>query len=484
VPGDEYDAVVVGSGPNGLVAANVLADAGASVHVIEAQATLGGGTRTEALTRPGFLHDVCSCIHPLAAASPGLRSLELERYGLVFRAPELNLAHPLPDGSAAVLANDLERTAESLGRDGTAWKRTMRPFVDRWEMLFEHTLRPIRVPVPPILLARFAAIGLRSSDAFVRSRFEGCHAQALFSGIAAHSMDPLDRPVTAAFGLMLAVAGHAVGWPVAEGGSAAISRALTVRLGERGGTYSVGTEVTSMADLPRSRVVLFDLTPRQIARIAGDALPRHYLDRLRRFRYGPGVCKLDWALRGPIPWRAEAARRAGTVHVVGTLDELLESERAVAGGKVAERPFVLVAQPSLFDPTRAPPGRHTGWAYCHVPNGSGFDATERVEAQIERFAPGFRELVIERHVFTTDALEAHDANLVGGDIGGGSNDLVQFLARPFPRWNPYATPNPRLFLCSSSTPPGGGTHGMCGYWAAEAALKNLARRDRSPRAVA
>jgi phytoene dehydrogenase-like protein len=465
--------VIVGAGPNGLAAANVLVDAGQSVTVFEAEPNAGGGSRSAALTEPGFVHDICSAIHPLGVASPCFRELGLERHGLRFRWPAIHLAHPFDDGTAAALHSSLDATAETLLDDGDAWKSMMRPFVDEWGTLLAATLRPIRDPRPLGLLARFGSLALRSSDALVRARFTGGAARALFGGAAAHSLQPLGAPGTASFGLMLLLAGHSVGWPCAEGGSQAIADALVRRLVAGGGELRLGTEVTSLDDLPRTRVVLFDLTPAQVARIAKDALPSGYVRRLERYRYGPGVFKLDWSLDAPIPWRAEACRRAGTVHVVGSYAELAASERAIADGRIPEKPFVLVAQQSCFDESRAPAPRHTGWAYCHVPNGASGVPTSNIEAQIERFAPGFRDLVRARHAMGPAEFEAHDANLVGGDIGGGSNDLWQFLFRPFPRRDPYATPNPRIFLCSSSTPPGGGVHGMCGYWAARSALTRL-----------
>ncbi len=470
----EYDAVVVGAGPNGLAAANRLADADLRVLVLEAQASIGGGSRSSALTEPGFVHDVCSAIHPLGAASPCFRRLELEAYGLRWRTPEVHLAHPFDDGTAAVIGPSIAATADSLGPEGAAWARLVGPFVDRFDALARGTLRPIRVPSPPLLLARFGLVALRSCDGLVRARFEGGRARALFGGCCAHSMLPLERAGTAAFGLMLVAAAHAVGWPCAEGGSQAIADALAARLRDRGGSIRTSTEVRSLRDLPSHRVVLFDVTPAQLARIAGDALPPRYLRRLARYRYGPGVFKLDFSLDAPIPWTAEACRSAGTVHLAGTYDELAASERAVHEGRVPEAPFVLVAQQSVFDSSRAPAGMHTGWAYCHVPNGSAEDAARAIEAQIERFAPGFRDVVRERHAMSVADFEAHDANLVGGDIGGGANDLAQFLLRPFPRLDPYTTPNPRIFLCSSATPPGGGVHGMCGDLAARSALRRLA----------
>jgi phytoene dehydrogenase-like protein len=467
-----FDAIVVGAGPNGLTAANCLADRGLSVLVLEANDTIGGGARSAESTLPGFVHDLCSAIHPFGVASPNFRSLELERYGLVWQQPELAMAHPLPDGSAAVLDRALERTLESLGPDANAYQRLLNPFLSELDALFEETLRPMRFPRRPLLLARFGWTALKSC-ARVVSRFRGEAARALFAGCAAHSLRPLEEVATASFGLMLALSGHKVGWPCARGGSQAVADALARRLAQRGGEIRTSTVVNALRELPDSRVVLFDVTPRQLLGIAGDALPARYRRRLGRYRYGPGIFKLDWALSGPIPWRAEACRRAGTVHLGGSFEEIASGERQVILGRPPERPFVLVAQQSIFDPTRAPPGQHTGWAYCHVPHASTVDMTRTIEDQIERFAPGFHQVILARRGWNSSDIEARNANMIGGDIGGGANDVWQFLFRPLLRYDPYSTPNPRLFLCSSSTPPGGGVHGMCGYWAARSALRRL-----------
>jgi phytoene dehydrogenase-like protein len=468
------DAVVVGAGPNGLTAAVLLSAAGLSVLVLERNARIGGSCRTEALTLPGFAHDVCGAIHPMASVSPVFRRLPLAAHGLTWNQAPLPLAHPLDDGQAAVLERSLEATAAAFGgHDGKAWSRLMRPFVDRSEALFSSILRPVRIPEHPLLMTRFGLVGLQSSERLVRRRFEGAPARALFAGCAAHSFLALSDPGSASFGLVLAAAGHAVDWPIAHGGSQRIVDALASLARANGCEIRTDTTVRSLDDIPASRAVLFDVTPRQLEAIAGDHLSPSYRRNLQRFRYGPGAFKIDYALSGPIPWRAEACRRAATVHVGGTCEEVARSEADMANGRMADRPFVLVAQQSLFDDTRAPAGRHTGWAYCHVPNGATVDMTERIERQIERFAPGFRDLILARHVMPPAALEAHNPNLVGGDIGGGSNVLDQVLMRPFTRWNPYTTSNPRLYLCSSSTPPGAGVHGMCGYWAARTVLRRV-----------
>jgi phytoene dehydrogenase-like protein len=469
--GGRYDAVVVGAGPNGLAAAAVLARAGLAVLVLEANETVGGGARSAALTLPGYLHDVCSAIYPMAVAAPLFGELGLEAHGLAWTHPAAPLAHPLDDGPAALLERSVEATGATLGEDAAAWRRAIGLFAARADRLFPALLGPPRPPRHPLLLARFGLRAIRSARGLAESRFRGARARALFAGCAAHSVLPLEAPASAAIGLVLAVAGHAVGWPFPRGGSQRIADALAAAVRALGGEIETGRRVRSIEELPRARAILFDVTPRQLARIAGRHLPKHYLRRLARFRYGPGVFKLDWALEGPIPWRAAECARAATVHVGGTLDEIAAAEVAVARGEHPERPFVLLAQQSLFDPSRAPAARHTGWAYCHVPAGSPLDMTERIEAQVERFAPGFRDRILARSRMGPADFERHDENYVGGDITGGRNDLAQLIARPVLGLVPYATPNPRIFLCSSSTPPGGGVHGMCGYHAARAALR-------------
>ncbi|PYQ32455.1 MAG: FAD-dependent oxidoreductase [Acidobacteria bacterium] len=469
----EFDAVVVGGGPNGLAAAIVLARAGLSVVVLEANETIGGGARTEALTLPGFRHDICSAIHPMAMLSPLFRSLPLAEHGLKWIEPPFALAHPLDDGTAAILERSVEATAARLGADAAAYQGLLEPLTRRSAALFSEILGPIHLlPRHPFVLARFGVSAIRSALA-VAERFRSDSVRALWGGCAAHSFVPLDRAGTASFGLALALAGHAVGWPIPQGGSDAIVRALAGYLRSLGGEIRTNYRVTAMGDVPPSRAVLFDVTPRQLVQIAGDQLPPRYVRRLSRFRYGPGVFKIDWALDGPIPWRAPDCARAGTVHVGGTIEEIARHESEVWRGRTTDRPFTLVAQQSAFDPSRAPVGKHTGWAYCHVPHGSTADMTDAIERQVERFAPGFRDRILQRHTMNTAQFEAYDANVIGGDIGGGANTLLQFLARPVLAIDPYATPNRRIFLCSSSTPPGGGVHGMCGYWGARSALRRV-----------
>ena len=466
------DAVVVGSGPNGLAAAVALAQAGRSVVVREAAEVIGGGTRTEELTLPGYLHDVCSTVHPLGVSSPFFRTLPLEEHGLEWVHSPACLAHPFDDGSVALLERSMEATGETLGPDAKAWKKLMGTWVDRWLVLAEDVLGPLEFPDHPFLLARFGLQGLRPAYGLAKSALKGDHARALFAGNAAHSMVPLTQSPTAAFGLTLVAAGHAVGWPIAQGGSRSISRALASYLRSMGGEIVTGAPVENLDELQRVPLVLLDLTPRQVLRIAGHRLSGRYRRALERFRYGAGSFKMDWALSEPIPWRSPECRRAATVHLGGTLDEIAASEHAPLEGKVPEKPFVLLAQPTLFDPSRAPEGKHVAWAYCHVPYGCDVDMTRAIEDQIERFAPGFRDVVLARSVMAPSALERHNPNLVGGDISAGAMTLRQVFFRPAMRRVPYSTPLPGVFLCSASTPPGGAVHGMCGYYAAQAALKH------------
>ena len=470
--GKAWDAVVVGSGPNGLAAAITLAKAGLNVLVLEAKETLGGGCRTAELTLPGFHHDVCSAIHPMAISSPFFKSLNLERHGLEWARSPIPVAHPLPDGSAAALHESVDETVHSLGRDGESWRRLFDPFLRNAATLFDETLRPMRGTRHPLLMARFGMTGLRSCRSLINARFNDAKARALFAGCAAHSFLPLERAGSASFGLILALTAHAVGWPCAKSGSQRIIDALAAELRALGATLQTNAEVRSMRDIPDSRAVLFDLAPRQISAIAGDELPSAFHTQLQNFKQGPGVFKIDWALSEPIPWRNAECRQAATVHVGGTFEEISESEAAAWTEQPAEKPFVLVAQQSLFDPTRAPAGKHTGWAYCHVPNACETDMTDRIESQVEQFAPGFRDTILARHVMRPADLQRRNATMIGGDISGGANTLWQLIFRPVRRWNPYKTPNPRLFICSSSTPPGGGVHGMCGYWAARSALRD------------
>jgi phytoene dehydrogenase-like protein len=477
-----YDVVVVGAGPNGLAAAITLAQAKLSVLVVEARETPGGGARSAALTLPGFLHDVCSAVHPLAAGSPFFRTLGLERHGLAFIQPPSPVAHVLADGSAVTLERSIAATAAQLGSDGAAYRELVEPFVERFDRLMAMFLGPLRLPHSPVLYARFGLAAVRSMQGLAR-RFRGERARALLAGVAAHSMLPLDAPGTAAFALVLATAGHAVGWPIARGGSRALTDALVACLREHGGELELGTTGESLDQLPPARARVLDVAPRQLLAIARGSLPSGYCRRLQRFRHGPGVFKMDWALSGPLPWKDPACARAATVHLSGSLAEVAAAEAAVHAGRVAERPFVLLAQPSLFDPGRAPPGRHTLWAYCHVPNGAPTDAAAAIEAHIERFAPGFRDLVLHRSTRNAVEMERANPSYVGGDINGGQADLFQLLFRPVARLDPYATPVPNLFLCSASTPPGGGVHGMCGYWAARSVLARVFGRRGDPSAA-
>jgi phytoene dehydrogenase-like protein len=467
------DAIVVGAGPNGLSAAIEIARAGRTVTVLEAEERLGGGARSAALTLPGFVHDVCSAIHPLASASPFFRSLPLERYGLEFITPPRPLAHPFDDGTAAFIERSLEKTALGFGRDGPAYHRMMAPLIRKSETLLNEFLHPLPGPRHPFLMARFGISGLRSATSLAKSAFKEERSRAIFGGIAAHAMVPLTQAPTGAFALVLGMTAHTVGWPLPRGGSQRISDALAAHLGSLGGTVVTGRRVAAIDDLPTARAYLFNLTPRQLLAIAGRRFPAWYRNLLERYRYGPGVFKLDWALDGPIPWRATGCLEAGTVHVGGSIDEIAAAERAVAKGQVPERPFVLVAQQSLFDDSRAPAGKHTGWAYCHVPNGSTADMTERIEAQVERFAPGFSNRILARSVMFPKDVEKHNANCIGGDINGGLADLRQLFFRPTPLL--YRTPDRAIYICSSATPPTGGVHGMCGYNGARAALKSALR---------
>ena len=473
MPSADYDAVVVGSGPNGLAAAITLARAGCSVLVVEAAETVGGGLRSQPLTLPGFVHDVCAAIHPLAAASPFFRSLPLAEHGVTWIEPDAALAHPLDDGRAVLLERSLKHTGAALGADEGAYVDLIAPLVRQWEPLMDMLLGPLRLPRHPLLLARFGLSGLRSAQDLARGKFTGEETRALFAGLAAHAVLPLDKRPTAAFGLVLAILGHAVGWPLVHGGSQRLADAMASYLKSLGGEIQANAPIDCVDELPANRIVLLDVTPRQVLRLAGHRLPNSYRRQLERYRYGPGVFKMDWALDAPIPWRAEACRRAATVHLGGSLNEIADAEQAAFRGQHSERPFVILAQPSLFDDTRAPAGRHTAWAYCHVPHGSRMDMSERIESQVERFAPGFRQRILARHVMAPAALQHYNSNYVGGDISGGVQDLRQLFTRPALRVMPYATPDNRLFICSASTPPGGGVHGMGGYFAAQTALRRI-----------
>jgi phytoene dehydrogenase-like protein len=471
MPTRDYDAIIVGSGPNGLSAAINLARTGRSVMVFEAAATPGGGTRTEELTLPGFLHDVCSAIHPLGQASPFFRTLPLKEHGLSWIHPPLALAHPFDDGSAATLSCSIAESATTLGPDADAYQALMQPFVDDAEKLIQGALGPLTLPRHPLLMARFGLTAGQSALGFARRHFQGERARAIFGSMAAHAMLPLESPPTATYGVMLAVLAHAVGWPMAAGGSKRITDALVSILHSLGGEIAINSPVESIEQLPSSRAIVFDVTPHQLLEIAGNRFPASYRRQLAHFRYGPGVFKVDLALDGPIPWRAEECALAGTVHLGGTLDEVAWAEGEVFRGRHPERPFVLLAQQSRFDASRAPAGKQTVWAYCHVPNGSTIDMTARIEAQIERFAPGFRERILARHVMSPGDLQRYNANYVGGDINGGLQNLRQLFSRPALRLNPYTTPDPTIFIGSSSTPPGGGVHGLSGYFASQSVIR-------------
>lgn len=465
-------ACVIGAGPNGLAAAIVLAQQGWKVDVFEAEPQPGGAARTLELTLPGFLHDFGSAVHPFAAGSPFFSSLPLSNHGLEWIHSPCPLAHPFDDGTAITLERDLRDAESTLGGDGRVWRRLIQPFAERWSDLSSEVLRPIHLPSRhPLLLARFGLVAFPSAKMLARILFRHERTKALFAGLAAHSFLSLDEPLSAAFGILLGAAAHAVGWPIPRGGAQSLTTALCGHLATLGGEIKTSTRVDSLASLPECDVTLCDVTPRQLVRMAAGRLSTAYAHRLTKYRHGPGAFKVDYALRSPIPWKASECSRAATVHLGGSADEIAASEAAMGHSRHSERPFVLLAQPSLFDPTRAPEGKHTAWAYCHVPNGSPFDMLERLEAQIERFAPGFGDCILARRVFPPAALQEMDANLVGGDILGGAMHIRQFLFRP--TWRHYATSAKDIYLCSSSTPPGGGVHGMCGYHAARLAASRL-----------
>jgi len=464
---------VVGAGPNGLAAALTLARAGLAVDVFEGAGTPGGGCRTENLTLPGFRHDVCSAVHPLAAASPFFLGTDLAARGVRLLTPKVAFAHPLDGGRAAAVSGSVDETAGGLGADAGAYRRLMGPLVRDSGAIVPAVLAPLRsVPEHAAAVSRFGLRGVLPASLLAR-RFETEEARALLAGVAAHSMQPLTAPLTGGFGLLLALLAHSAGWPVVEGGSAGLVAALTSELAALDGQVVTGCWIRRLADLRPARAVLLDVTPRQFLQIAGDRVPRGYRRAMQRFRYGPGVCKVDWALDGPVPWAAAACREAGTVHLGGTLAEVARSEADVTAGRHPDHPFCLVAQAGVVDPTRAPAGKHALWAYCHVPSGSTVDMSGRIEAQIERFAPGFRDLILARAVRTAAEMEQHNPNYVGGDINSGAGTLRQTVFRPAPRWHPYRTALPGVYLCSAATPPGGGVHGMCGMGAARAALADL-----------
>jgi phytoene dehydrogenase-like protein len=468
---DEYEGIVIGAGPNGLAAAIIMAQAGKSVAIFEANETAGGGVRSAELTVPGFIHDVCSSVYPLGIGSPFFRSLPLAQYGLEWIEPPAALAHPFDDGSALVVERSVQATAARLGSDSVSYQKLFGRLTAEWESLAVDILAPLRWPSQPFKLARFGLSAIQPARRFAESRFDESQTKGLFAGLAAHSMLPLEAWGSTAFGLVLGVSAHALGWPIVRGGAQRLADALCSYLRSLGGKIFLNHRVQTLAELPPSRAVLCDVTPRQLVKIARARLPSGYRDKLKRYRYGMGVFKVDWALSTAVPWRAQECSRAATVHLGGSLSEIARSERMTWRGFNANQPFVLLVQPSLFDDSRAPSGYHTLWAYCHVPHGSDFDMTERIESQIERFAPGFRATILARHISPPAELQRHNNNLIGGDINGGAPTLGQMFFRPTRHL--YSTPSPGLYICSSATPPGGGVHGLCGYYAAHLALRQL-----------
>ncbi|HEX2961946.1 MAG: NAD(P)/FAD-dependent oxidoreductase [Ignavibacteria bacterium] len=468
-----YDAVIVGSGPNGLAAAITLLRAKKRVLVIEAKETIGGGMRTGELTLPGFQHDICSAIHPLGIASPFFRSLPLAQHGLKWIYAPAALSHPLDNGQAALLTNSVVETAKTLREDSERYRRLIEPLLSRWELILPEILAPFHIPRHPLALLRFGLSAIQSAAKFSKRKFNSPLTRGFFAGLAAHSIVPLEEPITAAFALVLGILGHSAGWPMPEGGSQSIALALQSYIKSLGGEFLLSTKINSLDELPHSDIVLFDLTPKQILAIAGERLPKGYRRQLERYRYGPGVFKMDFAVKSPIPFKSPECTLSAVVHLGGTMEEIAHSEQEVWQGRHPERPFVILAQQSLFDSTRAPKGNHTVWAYCHVPNDSDTDMSERIISQIERFAPGFRGTILSSHKMNSHNFEAYNNNYVGGDINGGVQNWRQLFTRPTLSLTPYRTPIKGVYICSSSTPPGGGVHGMCGYYAARTALKDV-----------
>jgi phytoene dehydrogenase-like protein len=467
-----YDAVVVGSGPNGLAAGITLAETGRSVLLLEAKESIGGGTRTAELTLPGYHHDICSAVHPLGLGSPFFRRHDLAQYGLEWIQPDLPLAHPFDDGTAAALHRSIDETAGTLEQDGPAYRRLIAPLTRDWQKIIHEFLGPLRFPRHPLAMTRFGIPALLPASTLAHLLFKSQRGRGFFAGLAAHSILPMERSPSASFGLMLAILGHGVGWSIPKGGSKSIAQAMAAHFRALGGKIETNHPVHSLKALPKTNIIMLAVTPRQFIEMAGNEMPGRYRRQLEKYRHGPGVFKLDWALSEPIPWTNSDCRRAGTVHLGSTLDEIAASERAVWRGDNTDKPYVIVVQSSLFDACRAPDGRHTVWAYCHVPHGSTLDRTAAIESQIERYAPGFKETILARHAMTTHDFQQYNPNYIGGDINGGVQDLGQLFTRPVIRPNPYSTPLKGVYLCSSATPPGGGVHGMCGYYSAKSALKN------------